>query len=139
MAIFVSKGKKRKYNLSRIPQGEMTVEPYVIRPYTSNLQQLLDIQLHDMLNSSPKCLDGQNGNVLDNIIECWKKRARNGVERQKAFHMEKINDLSTDMYSNLQNAKDWLEADEKELKKIKEELETLEKCLRQQNEEAKFW
>ncbi|MCI9618118.1 MAG: hypothetical protein HFG31_09060 [Eubacterium sp.] len=139
MAIFVSKGKKRKYNLSRIPHGELTVGAYVIRPYTSNLQQLLDVQLQDMLNSNPKCIDNQNGNVLDNIIECWKERAKNGIERQKAFHTERINDLSIDMQSNLQNAKDWLKIDQDEFEKIKKELEKLEGWLEQQNYEMKFW
>lgn len=139
MAIFVSKGKKRKYDLSRLPHGDLTVGTYVIRPYTSNLQRLLDGQLQEMLSSEPKCLDSQNGNVLDNIIECWKKRAKNGINRQKAFHEERINDLSVDMQSNFQNAQDWLQNDEEELDKLKKELTMLEHQLEEQNKEMKNW
>lgn len=139
MAIFISKGKKKKYNLSRIPHGDLTVGSYIIRPYTSKLQQLLDVQLADMLKNESKCLDSQNGNVLDNIIECWKKRAKNGIDRQKAYHMERINDLSIDMESNYKNANDWLHSDREELDKLVEELKELEKESKEYDKKMRYW
>lgn len=139
MAIFILRGKKKKYNLSRVPYGDQTVGPYIIRPYTSKLLQTLDTQIEDMLKSDPKCLDSQNGNVLDNIIECWKKRAKHGNKRQKAYHIERINNLSINMKSNLQNAKDWLESDEQELEKLKKELQELEDEANKYNKEMRYW
>lgn len=139
MAIFISTEKKKKYNLSRIPHGDLTVGSYIIRPYTSKLQQLLDTQLADMLKSESKCLDSQNGNVLDNIIECWKKRAKNGINRQKAYHAERINDLSIDMESNYKNANDWLLSDREELDKLVDELKDLEKEAKEYDKKMRYW
>lgn len=139
MAIFVSKSKKRKYDMSRIPYGNMTVGPYIIRPYTSSLQILLDEQLKELLNSEPKCVDGQNGDVLDSIIICWEKRAKNGISKQRAYHAERIKDLVMSRESNLQNAKDWLEIDKAELDKLKTELSELEFEYNEYNNEMSKW
>lgn len=126
MAVFVSKNKKKRHNISRIPYGNLTVGPYIIRPYTSSLQSLIDEELKALLNSNPKCVDGQNGNVLDNVIECWEKRAKNGISKQKAYHLERIRDLVAIRDANYQNAQDLLKNDEEKLKKLLFELNQLE-------------
>lgn len=139
MAIFISKDKKKKYDLSRVPHGDLTVGPYIIRPYTSNLQQLLDEHLNALLNSETKCIDGQNGNVLDNLIESWKKRAKNGIDKQKAYHLERIRNLDFDRKSSLQNANDWLKADEKKLIELTDELRELEVEAKELKKEMPKW
>lgn len=137
MPNFVS--KKKKYNLSRIPYGDLTVEPYIIRPYTYSLQKMLDEQLDELLNSEPKCIDSQNGNVLDNIIESWKKRAKNGIDNQRAYHLEIIRTLDFNRKSNLRNAEDWLDIDIKELDKLKNELDELEQEAKKFNKNMPEW
>lgn len=139
MAIFVSKSKKRKYDMSRIPYGNMTVGSYIIRPYTSDLRSLLDEHLKELLNSNPKCVDGQNGNALDSIIISWEKRAKNGISKQRAYHEERIRDLVMSRESNLQNAKDWLKIDEAELDKLTYELNELELEYKKHINEMSKW
>lgn len=139
MAVFVLKGKKKKYSLSRIPYGDLTVGSYKIRPYTSSLLQMLDAQLDIMLNSNPKCVDSQNGDALDNIIECWKQRAKNGLECQRAIHLQRINKLVCNMQANLNNANDWLEIDSNELIRLKIELQELETEADKRKKEMRYW
>lgn len=126
MAVFVSKKRKRKYDLSRLPHGDQTVGPYTIYPYPSVLEAQLDLHLKELLNGSPKCIDGQNGNVLDNLIDNWGERVKNGLHKQHAIHLERIRHLVAYRDANLQNAWDWLDSDEKELQKLMNELDELE-------------
>lgn len=140
MAVFKEKEKRKiKYLLSRMPHGEQTIGSYIIRPYPSKLEQMLDIHLKELLDSDPKCVDGQNGDVLDSLIDSWAKRAKDGIDKQKAYHFEKIRDLAADKDANMQNAWDWLEFDEKELKRLTCELDELEQEAKEYNKDMPKW
>lgn len=139
MPIFISKKNKKEYSLSRMPHGNLTVGSYIIRPYTSELKQILDLHLEELLKTNPKCVDSQNGNALDNIIDSWAERAKKGLKKQQAIHKERIKDLAVDMKANLQNANDWLVTDRQELSKLCSELEDLEKEAERYNKEMMYW
>lgn len=140
MAVFKEKEKKKnKYLLSRMPHGEQTIDAYIIRPYPSKLEKMLDIHLAELLSGDPKCIDGQNGDVLDSLIDSWAKRAKDGIDKQKAYHLEKIRDLVADKDANMQNAWDWLASDEKELEKIICELDELEQEEKKYNQDMPKW
>jgi len=139
LAVFIPNSKKKKRVLSRIPHADVGINPYIIRPYTHNLNALLDAQLNELLNSEPICLDGQNGDVLDNLIDCWKKRAVNNLEKQRASHIDHIEDLTCSIEANLENAKKWLEIDEKDLITLEKELQDLYEELYKQQKEMRYW
>lgn len=140
MAVFKEKEKKHiKYLLSRMPHGEQTIPSYTIRPYTYKLEQMLNVHLEKLLNSEPKCVDGQNGDVLDSIIDSWKNRAKNGIDKQRAYHFEKIRDLVADKDANMQNAWDWLSSDEKELENLMNELDELQQEAKKYNKDMPKW
>lgn len=140
MAVFREKAKKHiKYLLSRMPHGEQTISPYIIRPYPSQLEKTLDMHLEKLLNSNPKCVDGQNGNVLDKEIDCWAQRAKDGIYKQRAYHKEKIRDLVADKEANMQNAWDWLAADEHEFQRLLNDLKELEAEAKKYEKDMPKW
>lgn len=141
MSIFTNK-KHSKYGFrltSRIPYGDVSLNVYKIRPYTSSLVEGLNEQLNDIFNNAPNSIDGQNGDILDNYIKNWENRARANLNTQRALRMNTINQLDSIRQANIKNATDWLKVEEKNLKQIEEELYLLQTKYYNEKKEHTIW
>lgn len=122
--------KKRTKNvfkpISRIPYGNITLNPYKIRPYTFSLVEGLNEQLNYIINNSPDSIDGQNGDILDNYIKNWENRARANLNTERTLRVGIINQISSARNANIKNAKDWLISEGDNLNQIKEELKKVQ-------------
>lgn len=132
MAHYFHKNKfhKRPGNLermSRIPFNEESIEPYIITPSLTSLEDDLLSLLNQLIVETPDCVDGQNGNVLDEYIQSWEKLAIANLNSQKVFHKEKTSILSNIRNSTQRNAQDWLRFEEEELAVINQKIAETEK------------
>ncbi len=122
--------KKRTKNvfkpISRIPYGNITLNPYKIRPYTFSLVEGLNEQLNYIINNSPDSIDGQNGDILDNYIKNWENRARANLNTERTLRVGIINQISSARNANIKNAKDWLISERDNLNQIREELKKVQ-------------
>lgn len=141
MSIFTNK-KHSKHGLklvSRIPYGDISLNVYKIRPYTSSLVEGLNEQLNNILNNSPDSIDGQNGDILDNYIKNWENRARANLNTQRALRINTINQLDSIRRANIKNAEDWLEIEKNNLAKIKTELSLIQNKYEFEKKEYTNW
>lgn len=141
MSIFTNK-KHSKYGFrltSRIPYGDISLNVYKIRPYTSSLVEGLNEQLNDIFNNAPNSIDGQNGDILDNYIKNWENRARANLNTQRALRMNTINQLDSIRQANIKNATDWLEIEKNNLKQIEDELALIQTKYTDGKTEYTIW
>lgn len=108
--------------ISRIPFGGDVFGEYVINPSTEKFESYLSEELSLILEMSPACVDGQNGNVLDNVIDKWQEIAEKNIEEQKNMRSIALNTIVNTRKSNLKQAEEYIKYEEEELKKIDEHL-----------------
>lgn len=139
MAIFSHKKKGNpEERISRIPYGNFTLAPYYITPKPSWLSKDLNLLLKEILANGKNCVDGQNGNVFDNVIENWADKAKAELSTQRASRAETIKNLASSRYANYQNAVDWIARDKKELDRIEKEICELNKLYNEMNRDNIF-
>ena len=100
--------------------------------------ELIEI-LKNILNREPTCVDGQNGNLMDNYIKSWENLAKTRLNAQRVDHAEKMSLLSHSRESIKVDAEKWLEFERKELGSIEEQLEDIKKdyCVFLSNQKPK--
>lgn len=141
MSIFTSK-KRSKPNLksvSRIPYGDLSLNVYKIRPYTVSLVEGLNEQLNEIINNAPDCIDGQNGDILDNYIKNWENRAKANLNTQRALRINIINQIDCSRKANVKNAKDWLSVEKENLKQIQHELSIIQQKYEEERQKYTNW
>ncbi len=135
--------KKRTKNvfkpISRIPYGNITLNPYKIRPYTFSLVEGLNEQLNYIINNSPDSIDGQNGDILDNYIKNWENRARANLNTERTLRVGIINQISSARNANIKNAKDWLISEKDNLNQIREELKKVQEKYDNEKNKCMNW
>lgn len=135
--------KKRSKNvfkpISRIPYGNVTLNPYRIRPYTYSLVEGLNEQLNDIIKNAPDSIDGQNGDILDNYIKNWENRARANLNTERTLRIGIINQISSARDANVENAKDWLLSETQNLNQIKAELQKVQNKYDTEKDEYINW
>lgn len=132
MAHYFHKNKFRKRpdhleRMSRIPFNEESLEPYIITPSLTSLEDDLLSLLSQLIAETPDSVDGQNGNVLDKYIQSWENLAIANLNSQRVFHEDKISNLSNIRKSTKRNAQDWLSFEESELESINRKISETEK------------
>lgn len=140
MSVYIPKKdygrRKRKYantieNASRIPFGGNTLQPYFIYPPFSVIEKNIDKQIQELLESEKPCLDSQNGNVLDNLIDSWFDRVNQELDYQKVKHNSAIQTLIAIRASTLENAKDLIALDKERLQEIEKSIQEDEITFKQ--------
>lgn len=121
--------------ISRVPFGGDVFGEYAINPSTEKFEAYLSDELSLILEMSPPCVDGQNGDVLDNVIDKWMKLAEKNIDEQKNMRNIALRTIIDSRKSNLNQAEEYIKYEEEELKKIddylielKNKLKDREKC-----------
>lgn len=134
--------KKRNGNpaerISRIPYGNFSLLYYNIIPKTKYLSRDLNLFLKEYLKKGKHCLDGQNGDVFDNMIEDWENRAKAELSAQRAERSALITNMASSRFANYKNALDWIDHDTAELKKIQEQIDELSKIYNDLSRDSIF-
>lgn len=111
--------------ISRIPYANFTLQSYDIKPKTKSLSKNLNSFLKLYIKTAKNSLDGQNGNVFDNMIEDWENKAKAEIATQRASRSEIVKNMASSRIANEKNANDWINRDTKELERIEKEIEEL--------------
>ena len=119
--------------ISRVPYGNYTLAPYIIVPNTEELLKYLKKEIK-ILKKTGDCIDGQNGNVLDNIIDNWATRAKTELKKQRPARQKLIKNMVSSRIANKKNATVWLNNDCKRLEKINKKIAKYEAI-----EEKEYW
>lgn len=132
MSIYIPKndyGRRKKRhtntidNASRIPFGGNIIHPYYIYPYFSIIEKKIDELLKELLESEKPCLDSQNGNVLDNLIDGWANYVNEELNCQRVKHNSAIKSLVAIRASSVRNAQDLILLDKERLKEIEKSIQ----------------
>lgn len=124
--------------ISRIPYANFSLLPYIIKPKTKYLSRQLNKFLKEYLKSGFKCVDGQNGNVFDNMIEDWENRAKAELATQRADRSDIVKNMASSVFANYKNAQDWIERDTIELQKIQKQIDELSIIYDELNKDSIF-
>lgn len=116
--------------ISRIPFGGDVFGEYAINPSTEKFEAYLSEELSLILEMSPKCVDGQNGNVLDNIIDKWQEIAEKNIDEQRNMRSIALKTIVNLRASNLKQAEEYIKYEEEELKKIDDHLIELKQRIK---------
>lgn len=140
MPMFVPKRKSKQYvydmnyininpfnRASRVPNIGGELRPYRIIPSVSALENYIKESLDRLLADG--AVDGQNGNVLDKVIEDWAELAKKYLECQKEENIGRIEMLSNVRIANRDNAEKCIFYEEEELQRLRKKIEELSKKI----------
>lgn len=116
--------------ISRVPFGGDIFGEYAINPSTEKFEAYLSEELSLILEMSPACVDGQNGNILDNIIDKWMEIAEKNIDEQRNMRSIALKTIVNSRTSNLKQAEEYIKYEEEELKRIDDHLIELKQKIK---------
>lgn len=116
--------------VSRVPFGGDVFGEYSINPSAEKFEAFLSEELFLLLSESTDCVDGQNGNVFDNIIDRWLEIAIQNIEEQKNMRSIALKAIIDSRQANLVQAQEYIQYEKDELDRINNHISEIQQKIK---------